>query len=50
MEGFSVPSVERRGKFVRKDVQGLATLYKAIKAPYSANSPAFLMMVAYILV
>lgn len=40
-EVFSVPSVERQGKRVRKTLQGLATLYNVIKASCSANSPAF---------
>jgi len=46
---FSAPSVGRTGKRFEKDSQGLEILYNAMEASCSANSPAFLMMVAYIL-
>lgn len=46
---LSVPSEGRTGKRFEKDSQGLEILYNATKASCSANSPAFLMMVAYIL-
>lgn len=45
---LSVPSEEGQEKF-EKDSQELEILYNAAKTSYSANSPAFLMMVAYIL-
>lgn len=45
-----MPSEERTGKRFEKDPQGLATLYNAMKASCPANSPTFLMTVAYILV